>query len=98
MMSWFRSSGQEHHWNGGAVRVFVCSDLHVHHQSNLERIQQWEAHKGVEGKTSVLIVAGDIGTKLSEIQHALGIVKSLYDHEVFVPGNNEVREAHPSFR
>lgn len=74
--------------NGGKCKVYVASDLHVHHHSNLEHIQQWPR---AEGDPAILIVAGDIATKMEEIRGTLLHLQSLYHHVIYVPGNNELR-------
>jgi len=90
MFSWVREK-----WNGsssalttGQCKVYVASDIHIHHRSNLDHIQGWPR---AEGEPSILIIAGDIATKLDEIRNTLLHLLSLYDHVIYVPGNNELR-------
>ena len=89
MFSWVREK-----WNGsssalttGQCKVYVASDIHIHHRSNLDHIQGWPR---AEGEPSILIIAGDIATKLDEIRNTLLHLLTLYDHVIYVPGNNEV--------
>jgi predicted phosphodiesterase len=84
--------------SGSGIRVFLVSDLHTDHSSNLDRIKEWKnEHKRHLGATDVLIVAGDISSKLQLIETTLRILVEIYDKVIFVPGNNEVGPIHCLF-
>lgn len=70
-------------------RVYLVSDLHTDHYTNLEIIKSWNVHK-IGNESNILIIAGDISSKLSLIRETFEIVKNKFDSIIYVPGNNEV--------
>lgn len=91
MTPWAGFSTPKHKWENGKLRVHSVSDLHTDHRCNLARIQEWEHEIQVNSDcTDILIVAGDISANLEIMKQTLQLLKNIFDHVIFVPGNNEV--------
>jgi predicted MPP superfamily phosphohydrolase len=71
------------------LRVWSLSDLHCDNHSNLRWIEAWPTQK-TQSARNVLIVAGDISSKLDVLQKTLAVLQTKYDEVLFVPGNHEL--------
>jgi len=71
-------------------RVFCVSDIHTDHPENWTLIENWDANQ-FNKQTDILILAGDISTKLSIVKKTFQLIHRYFDHVFFVPGNNELR-------
>jgi predicted MPP superfamily phosphohydrolase len=74
---------------GKELRVWSLSDLHCDNHSNLRWIEAWPTRKSRD-TFDVLIVAGDISSKLDVLQKTLAVLQTKYDEVLFVPGNHEL--------
>ena len=92
--SWSWSS-PSHCWKDATVRIFSVSDLHTDHKANWRRVQEWELERKEDDSEvsyiGVLIVAGDLSANLETMRMTLEFLTTLFDHVIFVPGNNEVK-------
>jgi hypothetical protein len=70
-------------------RVWALSDLHCDNHSNLRWIEAWPTRKN-DNAFDVLIVAGDISSKIEVLQKTLSVLQTKYDDVLFVPGNHEL--------
>lgn len=71
--------------------VYAVSDLHVSYRENrgvIDRIRP-------RSPSDWLIVAGDVGERVSDIEAALGLLSDRFERVVWVPGNHELW-THPS--
>jgi 3',5'-cyclic AMP phosphodiesterase CpdA len=67
-------------------RLLAISDLHVGHPKNRALV----AHMPSGNPGDWLLVAGDVGEQLADIEWALGTLAGKYDRVVWVPGNHEL--------
>ncbi|KAL6072797.1 Metallo-dependent protein [Balamuthia mandrillaris] len=87
---------QEERRMGNAVyssprtRVFACSDLHVDHKTNWKHLCKTLKAEDFTAD-DVLIVAGDISTKLCYVKETLQFLCQVFRTVCYCPGNNELR-------
>ncbi|HEY0700937.1 MAG TPA: metallophosphoesterase [Micromonospora sp.] len=74
------------HDSSGAGTLWATSDLHVGHPHNREIVEGLTA----ESPDDWLIVAGDVGDRVADIEWTLGLLKSRFHTVVWVPGNHEL--------
>ncbi|HEY4004988.1 MAG TPA: metallophosphoesterase [Pseudonocardia sp.] len=67
-------------------RLLATSDLHVGHRDNRAIVE--ELHPRDEGDW--LIVAGDVGEQVEDIEWALGLLAGRFASVIWVPGNHEL--------
>jgi 3',5'-cyclic AMP phosphodiesterase CpdA len=67
-------------------RLLATSDLHVGHRDNRAIVE--ELHPRDEGDW--LIVAGDVGEQVEDIEWALGLLAGRFARVIWVPGNHEL--------
>lgn len=69
-----------------APRLFGISDLHIAYAENRKFVDElWPEHEG-----DWLIVAGDIGEMMSDIEWALRTLTERFDTVIWSPGNHEL--------
>jgi 3',5'-cyclic AMP phosphodiesterase CpdA len=76
----------EHASTGPAARLLAISDLHVGYPDNRAFIEQLEP--GSEGDW--LLLAGDVGEIMADVEWALRTLSSRFATVVWVPGNHEL--------
>jgi 3',5'-cyclic AMP phosphodiesterase CpdA len=69
-----------------AVKVFATSDLHVAYDENRRLV----ADLRPESDSDWLIVAGDVGEQVADIEWALGLLAQRFETVVWAPGNHEL--------
>jgi len=69
------------------VRVFTISDIHADYRENLLKIKNISQS---DYKNDILIVAGDISSKLKLISEVSIILKSKFKIVFFVAGNHDL--------
>ena len=74
---------------GSSLRVFCISDIHVDHKENLEYIQQI-LNNNQDYSNDVIIIAGDVASKLSIIEETLLLFVKTFKFVFYVPGNHEL--------
>jgi hypothetical protein len=67
------------------VRLFAISDLHLGHEVNRRALQAFPAHPD-----DWLVLAGDVGERVEELELALRTLTPRYRQVVWVPGNHEL--------
>ncbi|KAL6049797.1 Metallo-dependent protein [Balamuthia mandrillaris] len=72
------------------TRVFACSDLHVDHKTNWKHLCKTLKAEDFTAD-DVLIVAGDISTKLCYVKETLQFLCQVFRTVCYCPGNNELR-------
>ncbi|QFY10595.1 metallophosphoesterase [Nonomuraea phyllanthi] len=70
----------------GASRLLAISDLHVGYQENRAIVR--ELKPSTPGDW--LLVAGDVGERLADIEWALELLASRFERVVWTPGNHEL--------
>ncbi len=70
----------------GNARLLAISDLHIAYKENREIVS--ELHPTHPGDW--LIVAGDVGEHIADIEWALGLLAERFERVVWVPGNHEL--------
>lgn len=69
-----------------SARLLAVSDLHVSHQDNRPLAEGLRP----EGEADWLIVAGDVGERVSDIERTLALLSERFAKVVWVPGNHEL--------
>jgi 3',5'-cyclic AMP phosphodiesterase CpdA len=77
--------------SGTGGTLFATSDLHIGYQENREIVRALHPR----GPEDWLIVAGDIGELVADIEWALGVLTERFATVVWAPGNHELW-THPS--
>ncbi|MGK4578831.1 metallophosphoesterase family protein [Kitasatospora sp. HPMI-4] len=77
--------------SGPGGTLFATSDLHIGYQENREIVRALHPR----GPEDWLIVAGDIGELVADIEWALGVLTERFATVVWAPGNHELW-THPS--
>lgn len=72
------------------LRIYSVSDLHVHHRDNRAMVQAF-TRRADEYAQGVLLVAGDVATRLDAVIQTLSFLKAIFRTVLFCPGNNELR-------
>lgn len=70
---------------GAMTKLYAISDLHLGHEANREALREIEAHPG-----DWLILAGDVGERLSHLQFAFSTLTAKFAKLIWVPGNHEL--------
>jgi len=68
--------------------IHVMSDVHVDIKENFEYFKQLDY--STLGPSDVLIIAGDVATKLSVISQFLELMKKYFCYVFYVPGNHDL--------
>jgi len=71
---------------GGRGALVAVSDLHVRYKENRDIVEGLEPQSADDW----LLVAGDIGERVSDIRWALALLSSRFAKVVWVPGNHEL--------
>ncbi|WSB68284.1 metallophosphoesterase [Streptomyces decoyicus] len=71
---------------GGRGTLVAVSDLHVRYQENRDIVEALRP----ESDEDWLLVAGDVGERVSDIRWALTLLSSRFAKVVWVPGNHEL--------
>jgi len=71
-------------------RIFCVSDIHTDEEENWKIVNSWKA-EDYNRNTDILIVAGDISDNMSVIEETFLVLKKIFSHIFYVPGNNELR-------
>ncbi|WP_031464590.1 metallophosphoesterase family protein [Sciscionella sediminilitoris] len=71
--------------------LLAVSDLHIGHKENRQLCEQILPRD----RNDWLIVAGDVGERISDIEWALGLLADRFAEVIWVPGNHELW-THPS--
>jgi len=71
---------------GHGGTLFAISDLHVAHAENRRAVERLEA----ESELDWLIVCGDVGDSVEELEWALGLLRRRFARVIWVPGNHEL--------
>jgi 3',5'-cyclic AMP phosphodiesterase CpdA len=66
--------------------LFAISDLHVNHARNREFVERLAPRSAVDW----LIVAGDVGESIEEVEWALALLAARFEQVLWVPGNHEL--------
>jgi 3',5'-cyclic AMP phosphodiesterase CpdA len=67
-------------------RLLAISDLHVRHPENRRLVEElWP-----ESPESWLLVAGDVGAQVADVEWALGLLAGRFARVVWTPGNHEL--------
>ncbi len=69
-----------------AGRLLAISDLHVGHSENRGLVEALRP----ESDESWLIVAGDVGSQIAEVEWVLGLLCDRFARVIWVPGNHEL--------
>lgn len=69
-----------------AGRLFAISDLHVIYTENRAIVDRMQPERDGDW----LIVAGDVGEIVSDIEWALGLLSRRFEKVIWVPGNHEL--------
>ena len=69
-----------------AGRLLAISDLHVGHAANRQLVETLRPESG----DSWLIVAGDVGSQVAEVEWVLGLLSERFARVIWVPGNHEL--------
>jgi len=73
------------------ILCFVISDLHVDSSSNMAWVKSKCGHRPINDDTfSILIVPGDVGSEIENIDQVFGHLTKQYDAVCFTPGNHEL--------
>lgn len=67
------------------TKLYAISDLHLEHEANREVLGQIEPHPD-----DWLILAGDVGERLSHLQFAFTALAAKFAKLIWVPGNHEL--------
>src|SRR4051812_218505 len=67
-------------------RLVAVSDLHVSYPENRKIVEGLKAGSPADW----LIVAGDVGDRLAEIEWALGLLAERFARVIWAPGNHEL--------
>ena len=67
------------------MRLLAISDLHLGHPPNREALETLPPHPD-----DWLIIAGDVGEKLSHLQFALQTLRTRFDKLIWAPGNHDL--------
>jgi 3',5'-cyclic AMP phosphodiesterase CpdA len=70
----------------GAGKLLAISDLHVAYPENREIVEQLRP----ESPDDWLLVAGDVGERMADVEWALGTLRARYATVVWTPGNHEL--------
>ena len=73
-------------------RIWVISDIHVDNKVNMSWLESFPSvdDQGISYSTGTLIVAGDVCTKLDQLQYALMLLKKSFQHVFYCVGNHEL--------
>jgi len=71
---------------GDSGTLFAISDLHVNHADNRRLVEQLAPRSDRDW----LIVCGDVGDGLEDVQWALGLLRERFAKVIWVPGNHEL--------
>ncbi|HEV2087837.1 MAG TPA: metallophosphoesterase [Cryptosporangiaceae bacterium] len=66
--------------------LLATSDLHVGHPANRELLQQLRT----DSPADWLIVAGDVGERMADVEWALGLLAERFAKVIWAPGNHEL--------
>lgn len=69
------------------MRVFAISDIHIDFDENYK---WFNSISDYDYKDDILILAGDIIDKISEIDRAFKIIRSKFSRIAYVPGNHDL--------
>mmetsp|Transcript_12035 Transcript_12035/g.17911 ORF Transcript_12035/g.17911 Transcript_12035/m.17911 type:complete len:303 (-) Transcript_12035:878-1786(-) len=75
------------------IRIWTMSDIHTDHQKNMEimkDIATWK-DRGYVGDYDVMIISGDVSSKIEIIKKTLSYVKESFNKIFFIIGNSELR-------
>ncbi|CAM9537948.1 unnamed protein product [Discosporangium mesarthrocarpum] len=80
---------------GRGLRVHALSDMHVDYRENLDWIRSWRSLRGSgpdrsEDYEDVLLVPGDISSRLHALEVTLKLLTERFDQVFFVAGNHEL--------
>ncbi|MEU6310059.1 metallophosphoesterase [Streptomyces sp. NPDC047014] len=67
-------------------RLMAISDLHVRHERNREIVRDLRAGSPADW----LVVAGDVGETVSDIESTLSLLRERFAQVIWVPGNHEL--------
>ena len=70
-----------------ALKVYTVSDIHVDHKENLRKITDISQ---IDYQKDILIVAGDISSRLDRVRHVFSLFKERFREVLFVPGNHDL--------
>jgi 3',5'-cyclic AMP phosphodiesterase CpdA len=70
----------------GEARLLAVSDLHVGYPENREVVENLRPRSDSDW----LIVAGDVGEQLADVEWALGLLAGRFARVIWVPGNHEL--------
>ncbi len=73
--------------SGSPRRVFVWSDLHVDFEANFKLVEQLSRQ---DFRHDVLLLAGDVSSKLTRLMQTLKLLKERFAEVAFVPGNHDL--------
>ncbi len=68
-----------------AVRLWAISDLHLAHARNRAALEGLDDYGD-----DWLVVAGDVGEKLEQLDHALQVLTARFARVIWVPGNHDL--------
>jgi predicted phosphodiesterase len=66
--------------------LLAISDLHVNHPRNREFVETLRPHSAGDW----LIVAGDVGDSIADVEWAIGLLARRFEKVIWVPGNHEL--------
>ncbi|WP_189052853.1 metallophosphoesterase family protein [Longimycelium tulufanense] len=69
-----------------AAKLLATSDLHVSHAENREIVERMQPTSHEDW----LLIAGDVGERVADIEWALGLLSERFARVVWVPGNHEL--------
>ena len=69
------------------MKVYTVSDIHVDHKENLRKIT---AISTIDYQNDILIVAGDISSRLDRVKQVFSLFKERFREVLFVPGNHDL--------
>ncbi|GAB5357788.1 hypothetical protein AAMO2058_000404600 [Amorphochlora amoebiformis] len=74
------------------MRVYAISDIHVDYKKNKDFLKRIVNHGALHGEytNDVLLVAGDVATRLEDILWALRALASVFMHVFYCPGNHDL--------
>ncbi|MER5772859.1 metallophosphoesterase [Streptomyces sp. NPDC002039] len=67
-------------------RLMAISDLHVRHERNRDIVRDLRA----DSPADWLVVAGDVGETVSDIESSLSLLRERFAQVIWVPGNHEL--------
>lgn len=69
------------------VKIYAVSDIHVDHKENFRKVS---AISQKEYQDDILILAGDISSRLDMVRQVFELLKERFREVLFVPGNHDL--------